>query len=103
MSRSPRLRRDCLSKLRSSKISCHQLISQIKLGGELQVLLNVVAISVLSETNRVPKIANSMESSLQASSPGRFGGGAGKGRRACNGCQLNASWRINFFFNAVLG
>ena len=59
--------------------------------------------SVLSETNRVPKIANSMESSLQASSPGRSGGGAGKGRRACNGCQLNASSRVIFFSNAVLG
>ena len=57
------------------------------------LLLNVVV-----ETNRVPKIANSMESSLQASSPGRFVGGARKGRRACNGCQLNASSRVIFFF-----
>ena len=57
------------------------------------LLLNVVV-----ETNRVPKIANSMESNLQASSPGRSVGGARKGRRACNGCQLNASSRVIFFF-----
>ena len=58
---------------------------------------------LVATTNRVPKIANSMESSLQASSPGRSVGGARKGRRACNGCQLNASSRVIFFSNAVLG
>ena len=62
----------------------HQLLCTRKLSHHQRSVIISEIINFSRFRNRIVDRVLSLENSLRASSPGRSGGGAGKGRRACN-------------------